>query len=66
MKWEQVNHTHHKRKASVSANATSHNPEIGEGPFIGIIVCKVPNNVPLLRIGTEFHAFAGWWDVELL
>lgn len=66
MEWGELTSKHHGLKVSVSAKSTTRRPEKGEGPFVGYVVLKNPDELALLLVGKELHHFSDWWEVEIL
>lgn len=66
MRWRDVSDIHNGMKAVVSAKSTPAHPLRGEGPVVGYIECKNPDEFPVLHVGNAVHTFAWYWDVELI
>lgn len=66
MKWAELTPKHNGKKASVSIKSTKKSPDVGQGPYFGIIQFKNKSEVPLLNCGLTLEWFAGYWDVTIL
>lgn len=65
IKWENVDSSHHNKKAIVSTPSTPESPTVGFS-VTGIIHCPKDGVVPYLQAAPKgVHAFAGWYDVEI-
>jgi hypothetical protein len=66
LKWAEVGHDYDGVTVAVSAESTPEKPLGGAGPWVGVVDCRAPGAVPLLRVGREVHSFAGWFDVKMV
>lgn len=66
MKWSDITHEHHGKRAEVWALSTPDKPHT-RSSYTGTIACPENETVPfLVESATRMHYFAHWWNVTLL